>query len=183
MRKTHSISKISAISLLVVLLVAGGAWAYKHHQDQTAKTSSQNQPSMGNSPATQADQAGNEAKKSSPVPPAENSGSESTNTASSSKKTVEVDITTWNSKINNFTLNGFVQGVIERGGTCTLTMKSGASTVTESRSATANATNTTCGEISVPASKLHVGSWTAVLSYSSPTSKGASSSQAIEVEN
>jgi hypothetical protein len=54
--------------------------------------------------------------------------------------------------------------------------------VSRSRSSEANATNTTCGVISIPLNKLSSGAWNAVLSYSSSTSTGTSDVTPLEVQ-
>jgi hypothetical protein len=77
-------------------------------------------------------------------------------------------------------VGGFAD-VIETGGTCTLTLTSGSRTASVSRPATADATTTTCGTLSVPRTQLAAGSWSAVLGYVSPTSSGLSDAVTIEV--
>ena len=68
----------------------------------------------------------------------------------------------------------FVQGVVESGGTCTLTLTKGETVVTESAPAEPDATTTSCGGIAVQGSRLSSGTWSAVVSYESATTSGSS---------
>lgn len=67
--------------------------------------------------------------------------------------------------------SGLVTGVVESGGTCTLTARNGSTTASQSMAATSSPSATNCGRITVP---VTAGDWTVVLSYSSSTSEGAS---------
>lgn len=74
--------------------------------------------------------------------------------------------------------NGFAAGIIENGGTCTLTLTQGASLIKATSTAVADATTTSCGLLET-APGLAPGTWQAVLSYSSAAAHG--SSVALEV--
>jgi hypothetical protein len=75
----------------------------------------------------------------------------------------------------------FVQGVVESGGTCTLTLTKGDTVVTESAPAEPDATTTSCGGISVQGSRLSSGTWSAVVSYESATTSGSSDATEVAV--
>jgi hypothetical protein len=116
----------------------------------------------------------------------QNSGSPPLSTTSEpdQKKQVAPYVTSWGySKVSgNAEISGYVPGVIESGGICTLTLKKGPSEVKETKSASPDAQNTSCGLISISRSQLSPGTWSAVLSYSSATAQGSSSSVTMEVE-
>lgn len=76
---------------------------------------------------------------------------------------------------------GYVTGVIESGGTCTLTLSKGGQTATGTTTAHADATTTTCGAVTIPGSQLTAGTWQAVLSYRSDRHTGKADPVAIEV--
>jgi hypothetical protein len=79
--------------------------------------------------------------------------------------------------------SGFVPSIFENGGTCTLTLTHGSTTVTKTSAGSEDARTTRCQTFSFPARELKpVGTWTAVLSYSSPTSEGSSSKVDFEVK-
>jgi hypothetical protein len=76
--------------------------------------------------------------------------------------------------------NGFAAGVIEDGGTCTLTLTRRGDEVTATSTAMADATTTSCGLLAT-APGLASGSWTAVLSYASDKASGESRSAEVVV--
>lgn len=70
--------------------------------------------------------------------------------------------------------SGYAQ-VIEQGGVCVLETTAEDGTVARTQTeAIADASTTTCGELTVPASEAGPGPWTALLRYESSTSRGAS---------
>ena len=95
---------------------------------------------------------------------------------------VAVSVTTsgWDSKAQQLWVAGFVP-TPEDGGTCTLAAKKGTQSVVVQRSATPDATTTTCGSVTIDAARLSPGTWTAVLAYQSPTRAGAAGPVTIEV--
>lgn len=98
------------------------------------------------------------------------------------KKSVTPTISSWGyNKLNgNVEVSGYVPGIIEDGGTCTLTLEKASQKETESKASTADAQNTSCGLITVAGNRLSNGSWKATLTYGSDTANG--SSQAVTVE-
>lgn len=94
---------------------------------------------------------------------------------------VTVTYSGWDDRAADVEVDGFVTGVVEQGGTCTLTLTSGSSTVTEQHPAHADASTTQCGTVTVPGSRLAPGSWRAVLGYSSATSNGTSAPVPVTV--
>ena len=78
-------------------------------------------------------------------------------------------------------VGGYVSGVVEDGGTCTLTLTQGGATVAVTARASADATTTTCGALSVPRAKLAPGTWQALLSYASATHTGRAAPVPVEV--
>jgi hypothetical protein len=78
-------------------------------------------------------------------------------------------------------LAGFVGGVVEDGGVCTLTLTRGGTAVRGDKDAVADASTTSCGELDVAGSKLSPGTWQAVLSYTSAGHTGTSETVDVEV--
>jgi hypothetical protein len=85
----------------------------------------------------------------------------------------------WNQDSQAVEEGSYVQGVVEDGGTCTLTLRKGGATAKATGPAEPDATNTSCGGLSVPAARLSSGTWSAVVSYESATTRG--SSKPVEV--
>jgi hypothetical protein len=75
---------------------------------------------------------------------------------------------------------GFVAGVLEDGGTCTLTLTRGGQEVSATSAATADATTTVCGLLETPPG-IAAGTWHAVLAYESSDAAGTSRSTEVTV--
>jgi hypothetical protein len=87
----------------------------------------------------------------------------------------------WSPADRQVLAGGYVSGIIEDGGTCTLTLTRGSSSVTVEGPAMPDATTTVCGGLAVPGDRLSAGTWQATLSYASPTHQGTSATAAVEV--
>jgi hypothetical protein len=76
---------------------------------------------------------------------------------------------------------GFVSGLIQSGGTCTLTATLSGRAVTATSDAEADATTTNCGQLTLPADQLVPGEWDVTLSYRSATHSGTSQPTTVTV--
>ncbi|NEN07008.1 hypothetical protein G3T36_14175 [Diaminobutyricibacter tongyongensis] len=79
------------------------------------------------------------------------------------------------------TTSGYVNGIIEDGGSCAFVLTSGASTVTTTTAGQADRSTTSCGQGSTPIGRLSRGSWNVVLTYTS-LSQRTVVSQPVSVE-
>ena len=158
-------------------------WAWhRSTQSDMAKTNTGARINYNPPTNAQTHPAGVATKDAAPL--SSNSSEDSSASGSTQdKQQVSVVITTWAQKHGDIAVNGYVDGVVEDGGTCTLTLTKNGVTKTASRPAQPNATNTTCGENDIPVSSLSPGTWQATLSYSSDTANGASTQQPVEVTN
>ncbi|MEI7674229.1 MAG: hypothetical protein WCI60_00635 [bacterium] len=83
-----------------------------------------------------------------------------------------------NQYFENVEVRAYISNVYETGGTCSAQFTSDGSSITGNSSATKDATTTQCGSIVIPRTKFPSGGrWQLIVSYSSPTSMGVSSSQ------
>ena len=94
---------------------------------------------------------------------------------------VEVTYHGWNDLTRTVEVGGFVVSVVESGGRCTLTLTQGSVSVETTTEATPNVGTTSCGEQAVAGDRLSPGTWRAVLSYESDTSKGVSAAVEVQV--
>jgi hypothetical protein len=78
-------------------------------------------------------------------------------------------------------VGAYVAGVAESGGTCTLTLTSGAGSATAEVPAEPDAASTSCPTLTVPGSKLSSGTWSAVVTYESPSISGKSAPVTVVV--
>jgi hypothetical protein len=94
---------------------------------------------------------------------------------------VSLTFADWNATTAAVEVDGYLAGIVEDGGTCTLTLTQGGATATAEVPGTADATTTSCGGASVPGAQLAPGTWTAVLTYRSGTSTGTSAPAEVTV--
>jgi hypothetical protein len=96
---------------------------------------------------------------------------------------VSVELTSWgwNASQRSAQVRGYAAGVVEDGGTCTLTLSKGTEQVTAEIEALPDASTTACGSVDVRGDQLSPGTWQAVLGYDSATSSGSSAPVQIEV--
>ena len=86
----------------------------------------------------------------------------------------------WDDAIGGVEAGGIVMGVVESGGTCTLTLTRDSAAVDVTVEAVDNVTSTSCPAMTVPGDRLATGTWQAILSYESEDFRGVS--DAVEVE-
>ncbi|WP_375399767.1 hypothetical protein [uncultured Amnibacterium sp.] len=87
----------------------------------------------------------------------------------------------WDAAAATLQVGAVVPGVVEQGGTCTVTATSGgvSRTVTAQASATAQATG--CEPLRIPGSQLSAGRWKVVVVYASARSGGTSAPRTVTV--
>ena len=87
----------------------------------------------------------------------------------------------WVADIEAVEAGGIVMGIVESGGTCTLTLRQGSTSVDVSAAAVDNVTSTSCPAMTVPRNRLQPGTWEATLSYESDSSRGAGNAVEVDV--
>ncbi|MGY2067549.1 hypothetical protein [Blastococcus sp. SYSU DS0619] len=87
----------------------------------------------------------------------------------------------WDPDSSSVVVGAVVAGIIESGGTCTLTVAQGLTELTASSKGVADASTTTCGRMSVPGEDMDAGEWTALVSYESPAADGESQTFSVVV--
>lgn len=85
----------------------------------------------------------------------------------------------WNPDTSAVEVGGFVPGVSESGGSCTLTLTRDGATASATAPGDAEPSQTTCGALAVPGSELSSGTWSAVITFDSSGSHAESA--AVEV--
>ena len=94
---------------------------------------------------------------------------------------VFLSVVEWNATSSAVEAGGYVSGVLEMEGRCTLTLTARGTTRTATSAAEPDATTMSCGSLSVPGSDLSPGTWTAVLTYESGTARGGSAPFEVDV--
>lgn len=103
-------------------------------------------------------------------------------TAEGQKGAVAPAITRWGVEGDTYVVAAVVDGVVEDGGTCTVTLTRGFSKVSASGPATRSATSMNCAEgLGIPLADLGTGTWSATVAYSSERYAGVTAAKDVEV--
>lgn len=76
---------------------------------------------------------------------------------------------------------GAYAAVVEEGGTCTLTLTGAGASATRTNDALTDVSTVSCGGFLIPGSELSTGTWSAVVTYASPSFSGTSSPVEVSV--
>ncbi|QNE44802.1 hypothetical protein F1C15_14150 [Frigoribacterium sp. NBH87] len=79
----------------------------------------------------------------------------------------------WDAGSGTLTVGATVPGVVEAGGTCSVTARNGGLTVDGSFAAVASASSTDCGSMALQSSTFTPGTWSVSVTYASATSTGS----------
>lgn len=83
----------------------------------------------------------------------------------------------------NIEASGYIGGVFEDNGTCTLTLTNGSAKLNKQSKGFKDFNHTSCTPFSFPSSELtKTGTWTVSLSYSSASGSGVSETKTLEVQ-
>jgi hypothetical protein len=94
---------------------------------------------------------------------------------------VQITYSGWDAGTQSVEVDGYVADVAESGGTCTLTLTQGGTSVTASVPANREPSVTSCSGARIGRAQLSPGTWAAVLSYDSATSHGRSDRAQVAV--
>lgn len=110
-------------------------------------------------------------------PPPENPEDVATDTAVPTVAALQITYAGPDEAAGGIAVGAYVAGLIEEGGRCTLTLsKDGESAGAESE-ALPDASTTSCSQLLVPFSELEPGTWTAEVTYTSPTGRAVAAGQ------
>lgn len=159
--------------VLVIIAAIGGGTLYKNHNDSTSATT-EKQATVNYEPATEEEKQQVDENKDRIVKENE-SANTPPKTTSTGKKAVVPTITNTSGSIN-----AYVSGIFEEGGTCTATFTKDGTTLAKSSAGFQNVSYTQCAPISI-SGFLSPGRWSVVLAYISADSEGTSAAQTFEV--
>ncbi len=108
-------------------------------------------------------------------------GNSSTTTSSGQAVTPTiVDATQYG---NDIEVRAFIPGIVEEGGTCTVTLTKGAESIKRDSAGIANTSDTQCSAFVIPRSAFSsAGDWSAVVSYKSGAHQGSSTTKVVKVQ-
>jgi hypothetical protein len=178
-------SSLIIVSILVVIATTGIAFAvYKSNDSETvATTDPLDTINYGEATETEKQEtAANKDKVAAQTESQNNQQSSETPGSQSSKKTVTPILTYIEQQDSgSVAARGYIPGIIENGGTCTLTLSKGSIKLADNHTAYGNAQNTGCGLMIIDKSKLSSGTWSATISYISVKYTGTSEPQNVRV--
>ncbi len=172
------------MAILAVLVVFGTGFAFYKARQNDTPTNTVSGPTPQEKQATEEHKeelANQQNSNSTNTSDPKNNSSNTNPTPSqtpSGKKAVTVTVSyAGPAGSDGYVVNAIVSGVIEAGGTCTVTAsRSGANPVTKSGAAVDNVSNTNCAPITFSSSELSAGDWSLKVTYTSPTSEGTTTS-------
>ncbi|WP_258726396.1 hypothetical protein [Cellulomonas sp. NS3] len=176
-----ALARRTAVAGVVVLALAG-CTSPGDASPSAPPTTSPPSPSASSSPSSSAD--GEAPGAGTPSAPSDGGADPAPTTGTDGQVpgAVEVLITFagWNPGTAEAEVGGYA-GVVESGGTCTLRLTNAGQVVEASAEALPDASSTSCGAVTVPGARLTSGTWTAQLTYTSPTSTGTSASTEVVI--
>lgn len=169
------------LPLVVILIIAGlasGIYYKQRTQNQTTSVESPN-TSTGTTinldpPTAQDKQAVDQHK--------DELSKQQTPTDSTGKKVVTPVIVDAGQYEQQIEVRSFVPEIYESTGSCTIIFTKDGSKIVKQVAATPDATTTRCSNLTVARSEFSAGTWTIVVSYSSPTAQGSSQTKTFEVK-
>ena len=167
--------KIILISIIISLLIGSGFVFALTRPNPNVRDG------VNYSPPTDADKALNNSIKQN-VKGADAPSSKKT--SDGLKEAVTPVISAWGQPEGpgkDFALNGYVPSVVEVGGSCSVSLKKGSEIVSNTSGAVVNAQSTSCSQITIPITDLSIGTWEAILTYTSKDYEGSSSPTEVTV--
>lgn len=184
---TSKIKKLSKKAIVIVLLlilaailIGGCVYIFTLKSDKKNNTSV-NLPTetINYDPATAQERDETEAHKNDVNRQIEIESNSST--PSDQQKTVQPTITYANQDGFQVEVDSFISGVVEDGGTCKLILSKDQKTIQRTSGASKDATTTVCAPFILQSTELSQGTWSAIVEYSSTTSKGKSEVKTFNV--
>jgi hypothetical protein len=179
---------VGLVVLALALVGAGAGYAVSHGRMASPTASSSDTSASSSAPSAVLPPGGQDptgttvpARDSAQPTSGQTVATDTPSVVTASTVPVVVTYSGWNAAAKQAMAGGYVTGVIETGGTCTLTLTRAGVQVTSQGHARPDAATTACGGLTVPGAKLSVGTWKAVLSYVSATSSGSSAPVDIAV--
>ncbi len=178
--KRKRISKRVLVAIIVAACIVGSV-AYIVYAQKADNDTNKKRKSITYSGPSEQDKKDAEDENSSASKREEIENNQSATT--SSKKQVNPVITNANQSGDQVTVNAYISGVFEDGGTCTMTATKGTKTITRTSKAFADATTTNCSPLSIDRSAFsESGTWGVVVSYSSNSAEGKSQTSTLAVQ-
>jgi hypothetical protein len=181
-RRHHRRKTWAVLLILVVVAVAGAAYLLAPHTSGNSATAAASGAAAGTTGGS-APAQGAAATSSAPYtvkPEPTSVATDKPTEATGGRVDVVLTYVGFDASAGTVQANGFAAGVLENGGTCTLTLSRSGEEVTATSTASADASTTTCGLLESDPG-VGPGTWNAVLTYSSGHAHGTSQSAQVVV--
>lgn len=160
--------------VVALALVAGSIYVFKDRSNK--KSVDTTEQTINYEPATKEEKKESENAKDKIIEQ-KNTQSNSSSSSTNQKTPVKPTITNTTGSIN-----AYVTGIFEEGGTCTAIFSKDTTTLTKSSTGFQNVSYTQCAPINLDTGFLSPGKWAVIVKYSSDKSEGSSEPQTIEVK-
>lgn len=183
MKKHHASTKkkilLTAVAVLVVLGVIG-LYVHMHHSTPVASGNVSTKRYSGPTPQDKAD---SEAHKNAIVQQLNQQRQQQQSTNTPTKTSVTPIITNASQNGSEINVSGYVSGVFENGGTCTVTLTQAGSQITKTSAGFENASTTQCTPVTIERSEFSTaGQWQTTLTYESANAAGISQAQTLTIQ-
>lgn len=185
MKKIKNKKKIillSATTLVVLAIIGGVAYTASSRNDTKNKDNQDGLTGVNYDPPTKEEKAAADTVKDKASDRLELEKKSTQNSANKKQVSPVISSTGQDQQSKDIEVAAFIPGVFEDGGTCTLSLSSGQTTRTATRTAIKNVSDTSCGFMNIPYSQLSPGSWQASVKYDSSSASGTSSSVEVKVK-
>lgn len=180
MKKLLTSRKVLLVSAVVIIAAGGGFAAYKHLYSSKPVATRVVSPVYYN-PPTQQEKDETQAHKEALAQQYQQQ--QSNPQPSTGKQTVAPVITNASQNGQQITVNAYINGIFENGGTCTATFTQGNLQVTKNNTGFANATTTNCPPFVIDSSEFtSKGNWQVIVSYNSTNATGISQEETLTVK-
>ena len=173
--KTNTRKKINIIVISVISISVLICFGYYYKSSEKNTTTPIDNETINYEPARPAEKKEAEENKDALVNRQEVEKTDTSTTTN--KKQVKPSITNTSGSVN-----AYVSGIFEEGGTCTAVFNNDAITNTKTSTGFRNVSYTQCAPINIESGFLSAGTWTVTVKYSSEKSEGTSDIQTIEVK-
>ena len=170
---------ITGVVLLACAALGVGAYLW-HHRSRPVQTDKVSNKHF--SGPTEQEKADSEAHKDDIVKQ-QNEDKQNQGNGSQDQKTVTPIITDASQNGTSIRVAGYVSGIFEDGGTCTITITKGTAKITKTAQAFANVSTTQCSPVTIDRSEFpDAGQWQVTLAYNSAAAKGTSQAQQLAIQ-
>ncbi len=164
------------VAAVVVLLVVGGVFAYKHYSDSNTTVSRDKSGTSLERSQEELDETNS--IQDNPEDSKQQTGSDAVTEpavdSSTGKRSVNVVLTSTGTENGEVDASGFVSNLVEEGGTCTFTFAQNQKIIKKTSTTATNPTSTTCLTVRFDEKELGSGEWKVVIQYASSNASGSS---------